>query len=152
MNGIREIKMTTLEAERNLLLYNSPPLDAKIRGGIAIVGALDEDTLEAVNDRLHEAFALMRADESTQHGTCLAYGFEIPELELEALDISLAFTAKKQNHGMLTTMKTGDGDFLWKGEHKKRELLLAKHVGPLLLSDYSAPEGIVYSLSGHRLD
>jgi len=126
------------------------PLDRKILGGLAIRGVLTADSLQAVAERLQEAFYVLRSDVTKEIGACIAYGIGIGPQDEDKIDAHLLETAKRQNHGMLTDYGVHDQGVLWEGVESNKKFELYKHKSPLPLSNGELPHSIVYSLLGRR--
>lgn len=125
------------------------PLDKKILGGVALSRTVGPVLLSEVKTKLEIAFDVMRSDMKVESGACIAYGYNLSAESQDQIDEALLTTAEEQNHGMLTQANIDNSHRLWVGRDGNRVFALHKHVGPIILSNYTAPTGIVYGLLGH---
>lgn len=145
--------MSELESITTQEFITPRPLDPEIMGGVAIVGALHEDTVEQVTLRLQQSFDIMRAkavhpanaSRKKEIGQCIAYSaLELGSTDIELMDSFTREVSAQQNHGM----KTSDASpqelapnftQLWLGfdAQSKHNFALVRSVGTLILEDHS---------------
>ena len=132
------------------------PLDEKILGGIALSGSLRPAVLHELDERIELALEIMQQDKSREFGACLAYGLHLSKRTERRVDDrligmlsaigsqALTESSRPRRRGQIEDPSMHD--VLWTGYPDNRILKLNKHIGPIVMSDGSIPEGTVYSL------
>lgn len=134
------------------------PMDQKIRGGVPVLNALDDNLRQAVDHRLDSVFDGLRTDNTTEFGACIAFIIDACRdiddyvSDIDDLDWVLRTGAKRQNHGMVAPLQfEDDGAVLWSGKDEFKYFQILKHIGPVAMDDQTVRDGVVYSLTGSRL-
>lgn len=156
-NNVGEIQTNVGE------LHIPKPLDPEIMGGIAIVSALHEDTVEQVALQLQNSFDVMRAkavhpanvNRTKEMGHCIAYSIlQLDTTDVELIDNYVTRVSRQQNHGMQTTdarlqQLSPTIEQLWLGQDSKSKhtFKVVRSIGSLVLDDGSiVPNSSIWAL------
>jgi hypothetical protein len=146
--------MPALQVMSTEILVAPRPLDDKIAEGIAIQGIFCGVQQRMVTERLEGAFEELRADASSEHGSCIAVSIGHLALEVEdEIDELVTRVSEQQNHGMQSlsveslTQDMG-ADLVWSGydPHIKKLLKLYKRNTTIWMNDNTDQIGTLWAL------
>lgn len=137
-------------SEQERRLYPCP-VDRKILGGLAL-DSLEQAELSAeLQERLDSALSDIEdgnLDPRKEHGVCLAYGVRVDPESVTDIDNQLLRAAEES--GALGDKVLRAAGVLWCGTVGSRNVFLYRYNGPLMLSDGTSPDAVVYSVLSAR--